>query len=127
MLASRVQTDANLTIGPHILTGASESRVSITFFPPVQGSATVSQEPGATFGQGILLTQGQTHVHLNVHDHGDAVQREWYVVYGVAPAQGVVWLESLATCREDQLKHFGASTAQRGSIWDKKPMGVAYG
>jgi hypothetical protein len=125
MLASRLQTDPNVSGVAHILTGQSESRVSITFFPPSQGAAFLTNEPGGAALPGIFITQGQTHVHLNVHDHGDCVQREWYVVYSGPLTVGVSWIESLATCAEDQRRHFGASTSARGSLWDVPAVGNA--
>jgi hypothetical protein len=116
MLASRTLIDANSGAVSHILTGQSEKRVSITFFPPGSGRATLSNETPVTAGSGITLVPGQTYIYLNVHTYGDAVQREWYVIYDGATAP-LTWMEALATCEHDQRLHFGRDLTQRNQLY----------
>jgi hypothetical protein len=117
MLASRVVLDPVSSGISHVLTGQSEKRVAITFFAPCTGQATFANESPVTAGIGICLFPGQTHVTLDVHIHGDCVQREWYVIYSGTTINPIAFIETLATCAEDQLRHFGATLAQRNRLY----------
>jgi hypothetical protein len=117
MLASRVLVDPISGASSHVLTGQSEKRVSITFFPPPTGRATLNNETPVVAGSGIVLTPGNTPIMLNVHEHGDTVQREWYVIYD-GTTSAMTWIEALATCEPDQKRHFGATLWQRSQIYN---------
>jgi len=130
MLASRLQFDQAMNLaGNHILTGASEKRVSITFFPPEFGKWYVSNEIITATPSGITLYPGSPAITLNVHEHGDCVQREWYSVLVsdggnfTAPR----YLEAIATCDADQIRHFGQTLAQRNQLWPDMPVKTHYG
>lgn len=122
MLASRVGKSQTQAAGFNVMCGASESRVSITFFAPNGGLATISTDNPPTQGTGILLLQNSPPVHLNIHDHGDCVQMEWYVNYSTGGFP-VAFIESLATCEPDQLKHFGKTLKQRNQMFDRMMAG----
>jgi hypothetical protein len=124
MLASRVQVDTNSGASSHVLTGQSEKRVSITFFPPPTGRATLHNETPVTAGAGLILSSDYPPIYLNVHEHGDAVQREWYVIYD-GTTSAMAWIETLATCSPDQKRHFGATDLERSRIYP--PGGAGYG
>lgn len=90
--------------------------MSITFFPPASGRATLSNETPVVAGSGITLVPGQHEVYLSIHNCGDTVQREWYVIYDGTTA-AMTWIEALATCDPDQRKHFGATVEDRNRLY----------
>lgn len=95
MLAGRVIFDTQGIASSHLIVSNSHKRFSLVFFPPKTGVATLSNDKGNALGQGLNLLPGQSPVYLTLKDHGDLVQKEWYVVYDVG-ATLIGWSEGMA-------------------------------
>lgn len=113
MLSSRIAYDTAVQSGSHSLTGASTHRYSITFFPSPTAAVCLSNEPSVVFGQGLCLLAGGTPVTLNLHDHGDCVQREWYVLYSGALSP-MAFLESIMCGEKNPRRANEVSTRDGG-------------
>ena len=72
----------------------TNKRVGLILFPPVGGTAVLSNEPTVSGNNGITLQQSGAPVHLYAEQCGDAVQKEWYVIYS-AGASVMGWIEVL--------------------------------
>lgn len=125
MLASRIRI---VPVGAtaFLLTGASESRVGILITPPITGSVTLSNDPDPVSGQGFNLNPGGGPHILHLHDHGDVVQREWYII-GSGAGLGVGVIEVLATCEKDQLKHLGRVLGKTTALYPEEVGSHHYG
>lgn len=82
MYGSRIQVDPITGASSHRLMSYSTHRSRLRVWPPLVGTATLSNEPNVVPGSGIVLQIGMPPVDLHFRHDGDIVWHEWYVVYG---------------------------------------------
>jgi len=94
MRASRIAFDPTSGVTAHLILSQSDKRVGLILFPPVGGTAVLSNDPNPSGNNGLTLQQGQAPIHLYAEACGDVVGKEWYVLYS-AGASVMGWIEVL--------------------------------
>lgn len=71
--------------------GPSEARVALHFSPPqIASTVTISTDPGAAAGSGMILTQSAGFLLITQELHGDAVKKAWYAAASPSANLGFV-------------------------------------